>query len=147
MSFGLGGGGTSSGGEHTNQTRAAEGEAAATAGVSVRPSASVTAVGDPGSLSPYWRFHQAVAEAQLASWLPREGRLLVDISGPHVRSAQIAAAAGHTVVRVDGLAPRPIGPVDGVPPGLVPPATEVHLNGEAPHQLLSAPVNGHEAAP
>jgi hypothetical protein len=113
----------------------------------VRPSASATAVGDPGSLSPYWRFHQAVAEAQLASWLPREGRLLVDISGPHVRSAQIAAAAGHTVVRVAGVAPRPISPVDGVPPGLVPPAAEVHLNGDATHQLLSAPVNGHEAAP
>jgi hypothetical protein len=114
--------------------------AAATAGVSVRPSASDTAVGDPGLLSPYWRFHQAVAEAQLASWLPREGRLLVDISGPHVRSAQIAAAVGHTVVRVTGGAPRPAGPVDGVPAGLVPPP-EAHLNGAAP-QLLSAPVNG-----
>jgi hypothetical protein len=108
----------------------------------VRPTASATAVGDPGSLSPYWRFHQAVAEAQLASWLPRGGRRLVDISGPHVRSAQIAAAAGHTVVRVAGVASRPIGPVDGVPAGLVPPPPE------APDfpQMLSAPVNGHEPA-
>jgi hypothetical protein len=112
----------------------------------VRPSASATAVGDPGSLSPYWRFHQAVAEAQLASWLPREGRLLVDISGPHVRSAQIAAAAGHTVVRVAGVAPRPVGPVDGVPPDLVPPP-EARLNGDAAHPLLTAPVNGHGPAP
>jgi hypothetical protein len=91
------------------------------AGVTVRPSASATAVDDPGSLSPYWRFHQAVAEAQLASWLPREGRLLVDISGPRDWAAQIASAAGHTVLRVAGVAHRPLGPVDGVPPDLVPP--------------------------
>jgi SAM-dependent methyltransferase len=102
--------------------------AAATAGVTVRPTASATAVGDPGSLSPYWRFHQAVAEAQLASWLPRESRLLADISGPRARAAQIAAAAGHTVLRVAGVPPRPADPMDGVPAGLVPPA----LNGEAP---------------
>jgi len=101
----------------------------------VRPSASATAVGDPGSLSPYWRFHQAVAEAQLASWLPREGRLLVDISGPHARAASIAATAGHTVVRVSGVAPSPSGEVDGVPPGLVPPPPDGHLNGFS--------VNGH----
>ena len=87
----------------------------------MRPSASATAVDDPGSLSPYWRFHQAVAEAQLASWLPREGRLLVDISGPRAKAAQIASTAGHTVLRVASAAPRPSGPVDGVPPGLVPP--------------------------
>ena len=76
----------------------------------MRPSASATAVGDPESLSPYWRFHQAVAEAQLASWLPRESRLLVDMSGPRARSADIAAAAGHTVLRVAGAAaPWPSG--------------------------------------
>jgi hypothetical protein len=66
----------------------------------VRPSASATAVGDPGSLAPYWRFHRAVAEAQLASWLPQGRQLLVDISGPRARAAHIAAAAGHTVLRV-----------------------------------------------
>jgi hypothetical protein len=104
----------------------------------VRPSANATAVGDPGSLSPYWRFHQAVAEAQLASWLPREGRLLVDISGPHARAAQIAATAGHTVVRVAGVAPGPSGQVDGVPPGLVPPPPEGHVNGHAAAALNGA---------
>ena len=107
----------------------------------MRPSASATAVGDPGSLSPYWRFHQAVAEAQLASWLPREGRLLVDISGPRARAAQIAAAAGHTVLRVTGSPPRPADHVDGVPPGLVPPAPAGHLNGDPPEQL--PPRNGN----
>ncbi|MGP0024480.1 MAG: methyltransferase [Streptosporangiaceae bacterium] len=75
----------------------------------MRPSASATAVGDPGPLSPYWRFHQAVAEAQLASWLPCESRLLVDMSGPRARAADIAAAAGHTVLRVAGAA-APAGP-------------------------------------
>ncbi len=84
----------------------------------MRPSASATAVGDPGSLSPYWRFHQAVAEAQLASWLPRESRLLVDISGPRACAAEIAAAAGHTVLRVAETAAGPPGPPDG----LLPPA-------------------------
>jgi hypothetical protein len=108
----------------------------------VRPSASATAVSDPGSLSPYWRFHQAVAEAQLASWLPREARLLVDISGPRARAARIAAAAGHTVVRVNGSAPSPNGSVDGVPPGLVPPAPDGHLGGSDADQLLAAPVDG-----
>jgi hypothetical protein len=111
----------------------------------VGPSASATAVGDPGSLSPYWRFHQAVAEAQLSSWLPREGRLLVDISGPRARAAQIAAAAGHTVLRVAGVAPRPAGHVDGVPPGLVPPAPDGHLNGDGPDHLATLPVNGASA--
>jgi hypothetical protein len=114
----------------------------------VGPSASATAVGDPGSLSPYWRFHQAVAEAQLASWLPREGRLLVDISGPRARAAQIAATAGHTVLRVAGVTPRPAGHADGVPPGLVPPAPDGHLNGDGPDhpdRLPALPVNGASA--
>jgi SAM-dependent methyltransferase len=73
----------------------------------VRPSASPTAVGDPGSLAPYWRFHRAVAEAQLASWLPQGRHLLVDISGPRARAAHIAAAAGHTVLRVTETAADP----------------------------------------
>ena len=78
----------------------------------MRPSASATAVGDPGPLSPYWRFHQAVAEAQLASWLPRESRLFVDISGPRARAAEIAAAAGHTVLHVtEAGAGPPVAPV------------------------------------
>ena len=76
------------------------------------PSASATAVGDPGSLSPYWRFHQAVAEAQLASWLPPESSLLVDISGPRACAAGIAAAAGHCVLRVAGAPAAPGPPQD-----------------------------------
>jgi hypothetical protein len=93
----------------------------------VRPSASATAVGDPGPLSPYWRFHQAVAEAQLASWLPRESRLFVDISGPRARAAEIAAAAGHTVLRVTEAGAGP--PVDTVPipPPAIAPRRPGHL--------------------
>jgi hypothetical protein len=78
----------------------------------VRPSASATAVGDPGSLAPYWRFHRAVAEAQLASWLPHGHQVLVDISGPRARAANIAAAAGHTVLRVSETAAVPPGVPD-----------------------------------
>ena len=91
----------------------------------MRPSASATAVGGPGSLSPYWRFHQAVAEAQLASWLPRESRLLVDISGPRACAAEIAAAAGHTVLRITETTAGQAGPADD----LLPP---VYQPGNAP---------------
>lgn len=79
----------------------------------MRPSASATAVGDPGSLAPYWRFHRAVAEAQLASWLPHGRHLLVDISGPRARAAHIAATAGHTVLRVAETAAVPPNLNDG----------------------------------
>jgi hypothetical protein len=53
-----------------------------------------------GSLAAYWRFHEAVAKAQLVAWLPGRPRLLVDISGPTGKGALLAAARGHTVVRV-----------------------------------------------
>jgi hypothetical protein len=53
-----------------------------------------------GSLAAYWRFQDAVARAQLRAWLPATGRTLLDISGPPAHSAQIAARAGHNVLRV-----------------------------------------------
>ncbi len=102
------------------------------------PSASATAVGDPGSLSPYWRFHQAVAEAQLASWLPRESRLLVDISGPRARAADIAAASGHTVLRVaEAAAPGPAGDF-GTP--IFPPPARRPIPGHVV-RMVSDPAN------
>ena len=104
----------------------------------MRPSASATAVGDPGPLSPYWRFHQAVAEAQLASWLPRESRLFVDISGPRARAAEIAAAAGHTVLRVTEAGAGP--PVDPVPVPVPLPAIPPHRPGRLV-QVISDPEN------
>jgi SAM-dependent methyltransferase len=66
----------------------------------VAATASPLAVTEDGSLAPYWRFHQAVATAQLAAWLPAARRLLVDISGPQGQYATQAARAGHRVLRV-----------------------------------------------
>jgi len=98
----------------------------------VRPSASATAVGDPGSLSPYWRFHQAVAEAQLASWLPRESCRFVDISGPRAHAAEIAAAAGHAVLRVTDAEATAPDPADHRPG----PACAGPIRRHGPGQLL-----------
>jgi SAM-dependent methyltransferase len=60
--------------------------------------ASATAVEDIHS--QYKRFHHAVAKAQLTAWFPDGQRFLLDISGPGSRSAELAANAGHTVLRV-----------------------------------------------
>jgi SAM-dependent methyltransferase len=62
-------------------------------------------VAGDASLADYWRFHRAVATAQLASWLPLDPQLLVDISGPHGRYAAQAARAGHKVLRVESGPP------------------------------------------
>jgi SAM-dependent methyltransferase len=67
--------------------------------VAASPASSLAAFG-ASSLAPYWRFQRSVAKAQFAAWLPAPGRLLIDISGPSSFGAVIAAARGHTVVRV-----------------------------------------------
>jgi Methyltransferase domain len=70
------------------------------------PSRADTAIADAGPAIPhpgpsvYWRFHQAVKRAQLVAWLPPGQRLLVDVSGPRSDSAEVAARAGHTVLRI-----------------------------------------------
>ncbi len=61
---------------------------------------STIAVQATGPHAMYWRFHDAVAQAQLSSWLGHAGRRLVDISGPASRAAMLAAAAGHRVLHV-----------------------------------------------
>jgi SAM-dependent methyltransferase len=71
-----------------------------TTGVKVEATAIPLAVTGDGSLAHYWRFHRAVATAQLASWLPLGRKRLVDISGSQGRGAAQAARAGHEVVRV-----------------------------------------------
>lgn len=73
--------------------------------------ASPFAVPGDGSLADYWRFHRAVATAQLASWLPAGRQLLVDISGPQGRGAAQAAKAGHRVLRVTARDGPDAGPV------------------------------------
>ncbi len=62
---------------------------------------------DTDNLPAYWQFHEAVARAQLAAWLPAGRRVLVDVSGPRSPSAELAARAGHHVLRC--LAPGPGG--------------------------------------
>ena len=60
---------------------------------------------DTDQLPAYWQFHDAVAQAQLLAWLPRRPRLIIDVSGPRGPGAELAAAAGHTVVRVVDAGP------------------------------------------
>jgi SAM-dependent methyltransferase len=62
---------------------------------------------DTGPAADYYpRFHAAVALAQLNNWLPPVSQLLVDISGPGSRAAELAAYAGHHVLRViDAVSP------------------------------------------
>jgi SAM-dependent methyltransferase len=62
--------------------------------------AGVTAKPEAGPDAAYWRFHDAVARAQLGSWLAGHRRLLVDISGPASPAAALATSAGHKVLRV-----------------------------------------------
>jgi SAM-dependent methyltransferase len=61
---------------------------------------------DTSPAACYPRFHAAVALAQLTDWLPGGSRFLIDISGPGARTAEVAASAGHKVLRViDSEAP------------------------------------------
>jgi hypothetical protein len=67
----------------------------------------------------YRHFCEAVARAQLAAWLPPGRQVLVDVSGPRAASAELAARAGHKVLRVleTGPAPGGTGPVATGAPG------------------------------
>jgi SAM-dependent methyltransferase len=69
---------------------------------------------DTGPAAGYPRFYAAVARAQLTSWLPGGRRFLIDISGPGARTAEVAARAGHRVLRVidPQLPVPPPGPAD-----------------------------------
>jgi SAM-dependent methyltransferase len=67
--------------------------------------ASATAVQDTGPDTAYFRFRSAVAQAQFRQWLAALGQRataahLIDISGPGTDAAELAALAGHDVVRV-----------------------------------------------
>ncbi|MGD0701765.1 MAG: methyltransferase domain-containing protein [Trebonia sp.] len=86
--------------------------------------AIASADADTGPAADYYpRFHAAVALAQLNNWLPPASRLLVDISGPGSRAAEMAAYAGHHVLRVMDAA--------ALPPEAVP-AQAVSPNGASP---------------
>lgn len=62
--------------------------------------ASAITAPDTDQLPVYWQFHEAVTRAQLTEWLPSGRHLLVDVSGPRAPGAELAAQAGHTVLRV-----------------------------------------------
>jgi hypothetical protein len=73
----------------------------------VQHAASAITAPDTDQLPAYWQFHAAVARAQLTEWLPTGRHLLVDVSGPRGPGAELAAKAGHTVLRVlDGARPK-----------------------------------------
>ena len=82
---------------------------------------SPLAVLGSGTLAAYWRFQRAVAQAQLAAWLPGRQSLIIDISGPRSASAAQAAAAGHRVVRMAWAGPGASGPARPSPPDPPPP--------------------------
>jgi hypothetical protein len=92
--------------------------------------AIVRAKQDAGPAADYPRFHAAVAHAQLTGWLPADSRFIIDISGPGGHSAEVAACAGHRVLRViDGACERdrkdgePIAPANRPSPGGTTPRT------------------------
>ena len=82
--------------------------------------ASAITAPDTGQLPAYWQFHEAVTRAQLTEWLPTGRHLLVDVSGPRGPGAELAAKAGHTVLRVLDDA-RQERPRDRVGPGKIVP--------------------------
>jgi hypothetical protein len=78
----------------------------------VQHAASAITAPDTDQLPVYWQFHDAVTRAQLAEWLPTGRHFLVDVSGPRAPGAELAAKAGHTVLRVypAGHPPGPVHP-------------------------------------
>ena len=76
--------------------------------------ASAIAVQGAGPTSAYTEFRAAVAQAQITHWLAglRPRATVLDISGPGTNAADLAAYAGHRVLRVLPGAP------EGSPRGL-----------------------------
>ena len=104
--------------------------------------ASAITAPDTDQLPVYWQFHEAVTRAQLTEWLPSGRHLLVDVSGPRAPGAELAAKAGHTVIRVieasgtGSAAPEaPTSPqrgAEGVLGGTVSPQNRGGLGGSPP---------------
>jgi hypothetical protein len=85
----------------------------------ISPDIRQTASADPdaGPTADYARFYAAVALAQLTNWLPTSPQLLIDISGPGSRAAEVAVRAGHSVLRVvDPASPPETAVADPGPP-------------------------------
>jgi hypothetical protein len=75
----------------------------------VHHAATAITAPDTDHLPAYWQFHDAVAQAQLLAWLPRGRHTIVDISGPRSPGGELAALAGHHVLRVIEGDDRPSG--------------------------------------
>lgn len=63
-----------------------------------RPRSPAAQFATSDRLSDYWRFYWAVAEAQIARWLPSAPARLLDLSNPDFHGTHRALAAGHDVV-------------------------------------------------
>jgi hypothetical protein len=75
----------------------------------VHHAATAITAPDTDHLPAYWQFHDAVAQTQLLAWLPRGRHTIVDISGPRSPGGELAALAGHHVLRVIEGDDRPSG--------------------------------------
>jgi hypothetical protein len=91
---------------------------------------TASAAPDAGPAADYPRFYAAVALAQLTSWLPTAPQLLIDISGPGSRAAEVAACAGHNVLRV-------------IEPEAPPPAPLTACEAGAPGRLVTVTAEGN----
>ena len=91
---------------------------------------TASAAQDAGPAADYPRFHAAVALAQLTSWLPTAPQLLIDISGPGSRAAEVAACAGHNVLRVIDPGATAARPLRGLQAGRARPAGDRGGRGE-----------------
>jgi hypothetical protein len=85
----------------------------------VQHAASAILAPDTDQSPAYRQFYDAVARAQLKQWLPTGRHLLVDVSGPRSPAAELAAQAGHTVIRVAD-APEPRSPARELPGKITP---------------------------
>ena len=97
--------------------------------------ASAITAPDTDQLPVYWQFHEAVTRAQLTEWLPTGRHLLVDVSGPRAPAAELAAKAGHTVLRVLDPGPgraRGAGGAQGGSGGLATPPRAGGSGGSSP---------------
>jgi hypothetical protein len=99
---------------------------------------------DAGPTADYPRFHAAVALAQLTNWLPTSPQLLIDISGPGSRAAEVAVCAGHNVLRVidpasqaEETSPGPPADLGRGSPGVPPQGT-----GTPPGRLVTVTAEG-----
>jgi len=54
---------------------------------------------DTDNLPAYWQFHEAVARAQLAAWLPAGRRVLVDVSQRDLTTSIIGEPARLPLAR------------------------------------------------